>query len=460
MTLMLVPIVGGLGMAAEGSNWWLTQRAAQNAADTAAMSASWNGTTAAAGSGSTSSYSTSGCSTTPTAFDCEAVGAAARAGFTNGSSNVVVYPQYLTDKTTPACPSALKACYRVSVTRTLQVYLLGLALGGQSSQNVQAVAYASLVNNGGTTPDCLFALAKTGGDAFTTNGSPNANLAGCDIQIGSSSSTSPANATCNGHNLGADAAFATGSNDGCGKSPVANASPVSDPYAALASNIPSDTCGGQPANYPQAPQKKNDPALPASNIIGGSVTWGSVQKFCGDVQLSSSATVTSNTTLYIYNGGLDLNGNTLQTASGASLTIVFTGSDKVGTGGSAITPNHNFAVGNGNTLDINAPSSGTWSGIAVYQDPNLTKNVDLTAGGNGANSFNLNLSGVLYQPNANDTLSGVIGKSTNGSSCFVWVFNTMTVNGTANIFQGTQSQCSQAGVTQVFSGSPVHELVG
>ncbi len=162
MTLALVPIIGALGLAAEGANWWLTQRGAQNAADTAVMSASGNGGTSAAGSGSASSYRTTGCSTTPGAFDCEAVGAAARAGFVNGSGNAVVYPQYLTNATTPACPNALTACYKVSVIRTLPVYLLGLALNGQSTQNVQAVAYAAMINNK-TAPDCLFALASKGG---------------------------------------------------------------------------------------------------------------------------------------------------------------------------------------------------------------------------------------------------------------------------------------------------------
>ncbi len=218
--------------------------------------------------------------------------------------------------------------------------------------------------------------------------------------------------------------------------------------------------------------------MPASNIIGNGsgvvkhgtptvaqITWGATQTFCGDVQLNSPIEIESNTTLIIYNGMLDLNGQAnpsstssgaaIQTDTGASLTIVFAGSNTVGTGTSAITPSHVFTTDA--LIDINAPTSGTWSGIGIYQAPNLTSNVSLSAGGN---STFLNLTGVIYQPHGNDTFKGAVGKGTNGFSCFVWVFNTMSISGTANIFQGTQSQCSQAGVTQVKSGTPVHELVG
>ena len=51
LILALVPIIGAMGMALEASNWWLMQRGLQNAADTAAMAANWNGGTSPAGSG-------------------------------------------------------------------------------------------------------------------------------------------------------------------------------------------------------------------------------------------------------------------------------------------------------------------------------------------------------------------------------------------------------------------------
>ncbi len=465
MTLALVPIIGALGMAAEGANWWLTQRAAQNAADTAVMSASWNGGTTAAGSGSASSYATTGCTASPGAFDCEAVGAAARTGFTNGSGNAVVYPQYLTNATTPACPNSLTSCYKVSVIRTMPVYLLGLALNGRTTQNVRAVAYAALINNK-VAPDCLLGLGVgVSGDTLLVDGGPNANLAGCDIQIGTTGTT--ATATCHGHNLNADAVFTTGADNNCGNSFTNGAPGVVDPYASLASSIPADPCAnggmlpsGVSSPYPQGSGASlpNVASADGSTIWGaklsGPQTWGSTEYLCGNVQLSGNVTLNSNTTLVIYNGQLNLNGNTIQTASGFGNTVVFAGSNTFTYNGVTTTPNHAWSTSG--TLDIDSPTSGTWSGMAVYQSPSLTSGVNVSAAGNSPTML---FTGVVYQPNASDTFSGAIDHSSNGVKCFVWVFNQMHINGTASIFQGTQSQCRQAGVTQVFSTTPVHELI-
>jgi hypothetical protein len=185
--------------------------------------------------------------------------------------------------------------------------------------------------------------------------------------------------------------------------------------------------------------------------------------------LSGNLTVNSNTTIVVVNGQLDMNGYTIATGDGYGNTVIFTGSNTfsyqgVGKHGApttiTVTPSHVWST-NG-TIDIDAPTyaiNPTWSGIAIYQDTGLTSGVSIDAAGN---SPTMDFTGVVYQPNADDTFSGAINKSEYGFSCFVWVFNEMTVNGTASIFQGTQSQCSrsQAGVTQVFSDTAVHRLVG
>src|SRR5579871_5594466 len=128
LVLAMVPLIGALGVAIEASNWWLTQRTLQSAADGAALAASWNGgTTVATGdSGSGSSYSTSGCASTPDAFDCEAVAAAAKDGFTNGSNRVVVFPQYFASCSNPPLTGATPPpCYKVTINKQLPLYLLG-----------------------------------------------------------------------------------------------------------------------------------------------------------------------------------------------------------------------------------------------------------------------------------------------------------------------------------------------
>lgn len=491
LVVSLVPIIAGLGMGAEASNWWLTQRMLQNAADTAVIAAATNGgTTCSGGVGKCAAASyVSACAASPGTFDCEAVAAAAGEGVVNGSGNVAVYPQYLTS----GCPGSLSACYKVQITKTLPIHLLGIVgyTGSNGVQSVTAMAIGGVKT--ATVPDCILSLA-TAGNGITTDGSPNVNLEGCSIQ-----SNSAANGTgngqnkyagaCNGHNLNADNFSSPNSpngDNGCANAAVPTAA-VTDPYLALdtTANVPADSCGG---SYSQ--ENKNGGGLPASNTLSGNVTWGATKSFCGDVLLSGNVTINSNTTVYIYNGRLDLGGNTLASGSGDGVTIVLTGQNSFGSGANATTPYHNIT--GGGTLQIAAPTSGTWSGVAVYQTPyqsgvappgttpttwpcavsqclvdstintankegSNSQSLDITAAGT---SPNLWVQGGFYFPNANFTISGAIdnfqGLTSNG--CFLLIASVVNLNGQGSIFQNSQTKCSTDGVTQVFGGAFSHVL--
>src|SRR5712664_1973079 len=69
MGFLLIPLVGALGLGFEVSNWYLTARGMQNAADAAAIAAATNG-------GSN--------------YDVEAKAVAAQHGFINGANNISV----------------------------------------------------------------------------------------------------------------------------------------------------------------------------------------------------------------------------------------------------------------------------------------------------------------------------------------------------------------------------------
>jgi hypothetical protein len=231
------------------------------------------------------------------------------------------------------------------------------------------------------------------------------------------------NATCNGHNLGADNGDSHGTNVGCGVTQNSNMPILTDPYSGLATNIPPNPCG----SYPQ------EPALPASNKFAGLYSWGGTQTVCGDMQLTAPTTIANSggpTVLVIYNGNLDTNGYTLQTAAGSGLTIVFAGSNS-----------YNHTPIGGGTLNFNAPTSGAWSGVAIYQDPSLTSGVNISAAGN---SPTWDITGLVYLPHASVTFSGAVNKGSNGSSCFVMVVNDITINGTGSIL--AHGQCGQAGL--------------
>jgi hypothetical protein len=272
---------------------------------------------------------------------------------------------------------------------------------------------------------CILALASSGKQGITSNGAPKADLAGCNVM-------SDTGATCNGHNLNADFGDAVATNNGCGVTSTSHVQPVSDPYADLASHIPANPCG----SYPQEPAKKKDPALPSLNKWSGSYSYGGYRVVCGDQQLTGNTTI-NNTVLVIENGRLDTNGYTL---SGTNLTVVFTGSNS---------SSYQHTPIGGGTLDIQAPTSGDWSGVAIYQDPNLTTNVNISYSGN---SPAWNITGLVYLPHSSVTVSGAVNKSSNGALCFTMVVDNLTINGTGSIFKNN-TQCADAGLTQPQGGS-------
>jgi Flp pilus assembly protein TadG len=431
MGFLLPPLIGTFGLGFEVANWYLITRSMQNAADSAAVAVA---------------------TTAGTNYLTEARAVAAQYGFVDQTNNVTV-----TASNTAACPGGGNTCYSVTITRTLPLFLsqiIGYPGNVTSTQtNAQqqtitvyeqkqkltstAVASQSSIQ----VPLCLLALGTSGAQDIVTNGNPHANMSGCSVMANTS-------ARCNGGNLGAPYGLAHNTDSGCGVIQVSGVPQVADQYAALASNIPSDalsSCGG---SFPQIPTHHNDPALPSGNVWAtGTRSLSGNVVVCGDQQLSGDVTIDApaGAVLIIENGQLDLAGHTLRTSSGSGLTIVFSGSSGSYTHGPT-------GSANNSTLDIAAPTSGAWSGIAMYQDPNLTTGVDLSAAGNNPT---WKISGLIYMPHSNVTLSGAVDKSSNGQACFVMVMDTITINGTGDVLAGnTPANCSAAGVNLPYATVP------
>jgi hypothetical protein len=397
MGFLLVPLVGALGVGFEVSNWYLTARGMQNAADSAVIAAATNG-------GSN--------------YLVEAKAVAAQYGFVNGINNISIVVS-----NTATCPGGGNSCYSVTISGAMPLlvsqvvgYRGDATLNGAAAKQLGASAMAT--SGKSSASFCLLAL---GGNGIRTNGAPKANMQ-CNVM-------SNVGSTCNGHNLGAPIGAAHNTNNGCGVAQISNVPAAADPYLALASNIPANPC----SSYPQKPGKKGT-ALPASNLLSGSQSWsGNVIK-CGDVQLTGNVTVNApaGAVLVIENGQLDTNGYSITTTSGSGLTVIFSG-DNSGS--------YTHAPTGGGTFDFAAPTSGLWSGVAIYQDPNLTSGVDISAAGN---SPTWKITGVVYLPKSSVTLSGVVNKAGFGKSCFVLVVLDITVNGTGEILPN--GECIPAGV--------------
>jgi hypothetical protein len=395
--LGFVALIGFVGLALDVGMWYRTDRAMQDAADAAVLAAAIN-----AGS----------------SYASEAKAVTTQYGFTDGTGNITVTPS-----NSLTCPDGTAGCYKVVISQS-SVPVFFASVLGLSGPAISATAMA----NNGTHAYCLLALGVSGTpNGIDGKGAPSANMNGCSI-------ISDTGASCSGHNLGATYGDAVGTNSGCGVTEKSGVPKVADPYLSLASSIPTNTCG----SYPQEPKKgaftgttwSSAKTLPATTIV------------CGDLQLTGNVTVTSSAglggaALVIENGVLDTNGYTLATASGSALTIIFSG-----TSGSY---NH-YPTDNGGSgvLNIMAPTSGTWKGIALYQDPNLTSGIDFIYAGN---SPTWDITGAVYFPNATIQFKGAINKSAYGASCLLFVVGDIVMSGTADIEQTTAATCRTAGVT-------------
>jgi Flp pilus assembly protein TadG len=397
--LALPMLIGMMGIGAEVGSWYEGKRGLQNAADSAAIAAATNGS--------------------DDSYDDEARAVAAQYGFTDGMSGMTV-----TAQNNQPCPAGGDdECYRVTISR-LQPLFLAQVVGFKGDVMVDGTPYkrisstALAIQGEGPRQYCILTLA-TNGDALRTNGAPFADLSGCNTM-------SNADSTCVGHDLKADVGDAAGVNNGCGKKKNSHVDPLEDPFSELAENIP--TVGD--TDCPEAPVKKKDPPLPSKNLMSGPMTENKL--VCGDVQLNGPLFVTEpNTLLVIKDGSLDLKGFTLMTQPGASLTVIFTG-----------TENRTHAqIGNGK-FDIAAPTDGVWKGVAMYQDPETTHGVDVTEAGNQPT---WNITGLVYMPHADVTFSGAVSKASGGKSCFALVVNTLLINGTGSILN--HGECKEAGLT-------------
>jgi hypothetical protein len=424
MGILMVPLVGFLAFGFEVSNWYLITRAMQNAADAAAIAAAFN----------------NGAN-----YDVEGKAVTAQYGFVDGTNNVSI----AVSNTAP-CPAGGNTCYSVSISGYTPL-LMSQVVGFQGDANFNGARQKKLnalaVAKPTVTPDklCLLALAGSGvAQGIRTNGAPTGNMNGCD-------SMSNTAAQCNGSNLGLGNSFAYGSNNGCGTKQISSPK-LTDPYAYLANNIPPLSDAGCGGNYPQETRHGNSYSVAASNQLSGTLNLSTGNNFrCGDLMLTSDVVINTpigqSAVLIVENGQLDLNGHKLTTSNGSAVTVVFSGTNG---GGYQHGPADN-TNGPGGVLDIAAPTSGPWSGVAIYQDPSLTSGVDVAAAGN---SPTWNITGLIYMPHATINLKGAIDKSIAGKSCVVLVADNFQISGTGGIMKTDTGQCDQAGLTMPTANIP------
>jgi Flp pilus assembly protein TadG len=325
--------------------------------------------------------------------------------------------------------------YQGSVSGSVPTVILGIVNISTMEFTVRATATAAEADDA-----CILTLDH-GQSAWhvslSLNGAPVVNLSNCSIRSNTS-------IDCNGHDGGAPRAIAAGTASACSR-PKSYAPIVPDIYAPLATNI-TKVCGSARPGLTWTPG-----VLPTGTAFKKVSKSGYTEyHVCGDLTLSGSGSLTGNapgsdTVIVVENG-------TLTMASGADVSSLRT--TIVLTGNNSYSSEIKFPQGAGQkatlTLSGSIDPANPWRGVALYQDPNLTYQVD-HRWGPGAT---LNADGLVYLGSANVVTDGNTGSS--NAKCSKFVMNSFVTNGAVDLnLNQSATACAALGMEQ-WGGIVVH----
>lgn len=289
-------------------------------------------------------------------------------GLTNGSNGVTV-----TVNNPPLNgPKKGNSGYvEVIVSQSERTFFLNASGLGSMTVNGRAVAALGPIQN------CFYELGTSGTDISISGGST---VSATDCGFLADSSSSSALSVSGGSTLNAGAINLVGNYSVTGgshitpSSPATGITPVSDPLGYLAApSFLSSSCVANP-----------NIGGGATTTIGPSTSGGTI---CyNGLTIGGGAHVTLKSGLYIINNGaFSVQGGA--SITGSSTTFYLAG------GGSV-------SIGNGASISLTAPTSGTYDGILFYQNRSNSTAASITGGTNPT------LNGILYFPDAGLTLTG------------------------------------------------------
>jgi len=394
IAVSLLVLLGFAGAATETGVWFVGKRNLQGAADAAAYGA------ALASGGSN------------TVLQTEAKATTARYGYTDGTNGVTVtVNKPPTSGRFNGNAQAVEVIISQPQKRTFSALFTSaaLTLRGRAVSTIQFGA-----------PACVLALNSGAAVDTLVNGTTNVNLNGCSLAVNSTSGTAldiVGNAVIN-----AASAQIVGGVGGNGTlnttlGTETGAPPTQDPYAGTP--VPKPTgCDISDAN------------VGANKTRAPYDAGGKTVTICGGVSAGSHGTMTFSNGTFIVDGGA------FSALSGSSITfnnatVILTSS--TGTNYPSVD------IKGGATLNITAPTTGTYAGIAMMQDPKAPDNVTNSFAGGTTQNIN----GVLYFPSQDIKFAG--GSSTGGAACTQIVADQITFNGNAQL----NSNCSGSGTKKI-----------
>jgi Flp pilus assembly protein TadG len=361
----MITFLAAAGLAVDMGYLRYEKRLMQSAADSAALA------------GATDEYWGS-----PGNAQGDAATVATQNGFTDGVNNTTVNVTFPTVNLSNASLASVPGTpVQVTISQIFPTFFIQVV--GSNSSTVTASATAMI----GSSQSCMVAL-QVGGIGLVANGSINAGNCGVMDNgplSGSGNITSPS--------IGV---FGANGSGGVSSSPIAApmAQPAPDPLAYVTPPAPG-ACTLDPAPTGVA-----------------TLTPGT---YCS-ITIGSGAVVTFNPGLYIISGGatgFQITGTGTATGTGVAFYNA--------AGALPITFNGTGAI----SFSADPTGFGTLpGGFLFYQDPGNPTAADLSQGGSG----NVTLSGILYFPTADLTLTGSLGGALFPENAVV-VAQSITING-------------------------------
>ena len=434
-------LLGGLGLAVDVGWGYSLKQKAQSAADAAAMAAAaW---ASSGGGGVTCASATCGslnCSGVTSATDDLSDGClyAAQNGFSSGVTMVG-------NTTSPGVTGNSPTYFTQAIVTTSHLNLFG-PFGGMRHFTITASAKAGVTSY--TAGACIYALDPSAGSAFLATGG-STTVATCGIFVHSTTTsgfktTGSASVTASQILINSTAASIGGSTS-VSPTPTYNAgsSATADPLAGF--TMPAFSNPNPCSTAPTSIGSTTVATLPSGTYCGGitinhsaTVTFsgGATPTLINDgLTIAGAATVTFNPGLYILNGsasGTALSIGNGTTVSGTGVTFFITGQYTGHTIGSV------QDVGNA-TVNLAAPTSGTYQGMLMLQDPNFTY-ATANAFANSATSV---LQGTLYFPTTSVSYSG----GSNTGTYTALIANKVSFTGSAAFKNDPTGQYTGLGTT-------------
>jgi hypothetical protein len=381
VAITMVGLLGLVGLAIDTGSLERHRRMAQNAADAAAGGAAQEILRAQLQS-----------VTFATAFT-----EAGRNGYTDGANHVHVIV------TEPANPDRFTGPQYVKVVIEDTVETIFARFIGRSTAVVKATAWGGIIAPSG---NCLTLLDTTNSAAaLNTNSNSDVIPVNCGVAINSTNSGA-VSAASGGHLDSATSVSISGNWTGS-PSPCCNvvtgAAPTTDPLAYVT---------------PFAGLSAADTACPGGygQLNANSTRTLSPGVYCGGIKVSpATTTVTFNPGVYYLRGGqggatgfsFDVQAGTV-TGTGVAFVLMNAPASAPGGGAAANYGGVRFAASS--HANLSAPTTGNLAGVLFYQDRHAgIPGTTYTSTFNSANTANLTLSGSLYFPTQNVSVSSASG---------------------------------------------------